>query len=143
MTDTAEVTTEGSNDRSFKIKAGVFLTTVAGVSVLAGFSRTIMTAKRKDPAVFETAKAGNVALLEGGSKLAFRALGWGTLYSVVGVGAFCYGCWKLSGASNMDEFKMKVKGTFPQVPRNDPPKSRTDFDGLTDLLKYLSTWGRE
>lgn len=127
MTDTAEVTTEGSNDRSFKIKgttecylalsvpksvlfvAGVFLTTVAGVSVLAGFSRTIMTAKRKDPAVFETAKAGNVALLEGGSKLAFRALGWGTLYSVVGVGAFCYGCWKLSGASNVG---YKVHGIF-------------------------------
>uniref|UniRef100_A0A1L8D9C3 Transmembrane protein 242 n=1 Tax=Nyssomyia neivai TaxID=330878 RepID=A0A1L8D9C3_9DIPT len=143
MADAAEVTTEGSNDRVFKIKAGIFLSAVAGVSILAGFSRTIMSAKKTDPSVFENTKPGNVALLEGGSRLAMRALGWGTLYSVVGVGAFCYGCWKLSGASNMDEFKLKVREKFPQVPRNDPPRSRTDFDGLTDLLKYLSTWGKE
>ncbi|GAB0095043.1 Transmembrane protein 242 [Sergentomyia squamirostris] len=143
MTNISEVTKVESNDRSFKIKAGVFLTTVAGISMIGGFSRTIMTAKKQDPAVFENVKGANVALLEDGSRLAMRALGWGTLYSIVGVGSFCYACWKLSGASSIDDFKLKIKEKFPQVPKNNPPTSRTDFDGLTDLLKYLSTWGKE
>lgn len=43
----------------------------------------------------------------------------------------------------MDEFSAKMSGLGPRVKRNDPPQSRTEFDGLTDLLKYVSSWGRE
>lgn len=43
----------------------------------------------------------------------------------------------------MDEFSQKMSSLGPKVKRNDPPKSRTEFDGLTDLMKYMSNWGKE
>lgn len=32
---------------------------------------------------------------------------------------------------------------LPKVRKNDPPQSRTEFDGLSDLMTYLETWGSE
>lgn len=43
----------------------------------------------------------------------------------------------------MDEFTQKMSQLGPKVKRNDPLQSRTEFDGLTDLLKYVSSWGKE
>lgn len=31
---------------------------------------------------------------------------------------------------------------LPQIKRNDPPQSRTEFDGLNDLMTYLADWGK-
>ncbi|XP_053694539.1 transmembrane protein 242 isoform X2 [Sabethes cyaneus] len=120
-----------------------FLAGVAGISAVVGFSKTVMTAKKSDPQFFEKGVQGTIAMRETGAGLALRALGWGTLYAFVGTGAICYGIWKLSGATNMREFRDSVGQLLPRIPKNDPPRSRTEFDGLTDLMKYLSTWGKE
>lgn len=37
----------------------------------------------------------------------------------------------------LHDFRMKAGGILPKIPKNDPPQSRTEFDGLTDLLQYL------
>ncbi|XP_055641382.1 transmembrane protein 242 [Toxorhynchites rutilus septentrionalis] len=130
-------------DRKYRYRAAAFLAGVAGISAVAGFSKTIMSSKKADPQFFEKGVQGSIAMQETGASLAMRALGWGTLYAFIGTGTICYGIWKLSGASNMKEFRESVGSIFPKVPKNDPPRSRTEFDGLTDLMKYLSTWGKE
>lgn len=81
--------------------AGLFLVTVGGVAALAGFSRTILTARKQDQKLYETATRESVVLLETGTRLATRALAWGTLYAFLGTGLFCYGFWKLSGAKDV------------------------------------------
>lgn len=83
------------------IAAAAFLTGIAGVSVVAGFSKTVMSAKKHDPSVFEAAQKGEVALLEGGTRLAARALAIGSLLAVVGVGGLCFTFWKLTGAKTV------------------------------------------
>lgn len=32
---------------------------------------------------------------------------------------------------------------LPKLTKNSPPTSRTEFEGLNDLMEYLSTWGKE
>lgn len=76
--------------------------------------------------------------------MAIRALGWGTFYAVGGCSLLFYGIWKLSGATNTLEFRQKMGSILPKIKKNDPPKSRTEFDGMNDLLKYVSEeWGKE
>ncbi|XP_053675764.1 transmembrane protein 242 [Anopheles nili] len=129
--------------RKFRYRAGAFLAAVGATSAVAGFSKAIMSAKKSDPKYFDKGLHGSIALHEAGTSLALRALGWGTLYAILGTGTICYGIWKLSGAKDMNEFREVVGKAFPRVPRNNPPTSRTEFEGLTDLMQYLSTWGKE
>lgn len=43
----------------------------------------------------------------------------------------------------MEEFRMKMGQRLPRLTSDKTPTSRTDFDGLNDLMKYLATWGKE
>ncbi|XP_055597129.1 transmembrane protein 242-like [Uranotaenia lowii] len=130
-------------ERKFRFRAAAFLAGVAGASALAGFSKTLMSAKKSDPQFFEKGIQGSIVMQETGASLAMRALGWGTLYAVLGTGAICFGVWKMTGATNMKEFRESMGSILPRIPKNDPPRSRTEFEGLTDLMQYLSTWGQE
>ncbi|XP_021934908.1 transmembrane protein 242 isoform X2 [Zootermopsis nevadensis] len=130
---------DGENDKNFKFKAGIFLASVAGISALVGFGTTIGSVRKKDPAFFNKGITGTREMTETGASLAVRALGWGTLYAVVGCTVFFYSIWKLAGVNDMKEFRMKVGSAMPRIPRNDPPQGRTEFAGLTDLLTYIST----
>lgn len=38
----------------------------------------------------------------------------------------------------MSEFKLKMGSILPKIPKNNPPQSRTEFEGLTDLLNYVT-----
>lgn len=38
---------------------------------------------------------------------------------------------------------MKMGEKLPTIRKNDPPQSRTEFDGLSDLMRYLETWGSD
>uniref|UniRef100_A0A2M4C255 Transmembrane protein 242 n=1 Tax=Anopheles marajoara TaxID=58244 RepID=A0A2M4C255_9DIPT len=128
-------------ERKFRFRAWAFLASVGATAAVAGFSKAIMTAKKSDPKYFDKGLHASLSLHEAGTSLALRALGWGTLYAILGTGTICFGIWKLSGATDMKEFRESMGRAFPRVPRNDPPRSRTEFDGLTDLMQYLSTWG--
>ena len=43
----------------------------------------------------------------------------------------------------MAEFREKMGKGLPRLTSNERPTSRTEFEGLTDLMKYISTWGKE
>lgn len=79
-------------------------------------------------------------MVDTGAHLALKALGIGTVLAIVGVGSISYGIWKLSGAKDFVEFRMKVGELLPRIPKNEVPTSRTEFEGLNDLLGYLATW---
>lgn len=81
--------------------AGIFLASVAGVAAIAGFSKTLATSKRQEQVLVEKGVIENVRLLDAGSSLAMRALGWGTFCAFLGTFTFSYGVWKLSGATNV------------------------------------------
>lgn len=86
---------------------GIFLTAVGGIAALGGFSKTIISTRKQDQKLYETATHESVKLLEDGARLATRALAWGTLYAVLGTGLFFYGFWKLSGAKDVSFFPRK------------------------------------
>ncbi|ALC48226.1 CG11699 [Drosophila busckii] len=141
---TAATAVEAEKQRKFRIQAAAFLGLVGGMSALFGFSRTLSTAKKSDSKVLKQAGTRQgMILMDEGSALALRAFGWGTLYAVLGTGAFCYGFWKLSGAKDFEEFRMKMGRSLPRITSEEAPTSRTDFESLTDLMKYLATWAKE
>lgn len=43
----------------------------------------------------------------------------------------------------MHEFRMKMGSRLPRLTKDKPPGSRTEFDGLNDLMQYLSTWDKK
>lgn len=88
------------------------MATVSGMAAFVGFSRTISTARKQDQQLYAQATIETVNLIESGTRLATRALAWGTFYAVLGTGTFFYGVWKLSGAKNVtikynDQFLFK------------------------------------
>lgn len=113
---------------------------------MIGFGTTVAAVKKKDPKYFQEGASGGLAkgVTEPGVALAMRALGWGTFYAVTGCSFLFYSIWKLSGATNTQEFRQKMGSILPKIKKNNPPQSRTEFDGLNDLLTYVSDeWGKE
>lgn len=97
------------------ISAGAFLATVSGMAAFAGFSRTITTARKQDQKLYELGTVETVNLIEAGTKLAARALAWGTFYAVVGTGTFVFGIWKLSGAANVSALSVCSKDSMENM----------------------------
>ncbi|CAG9785074.1 unnamed protein product [Diatraea saccharalis] len=124
-------------ERLQRIKAGAFLASIAGISAIVGFSATLSAAKKSDPKYFNKGLHGSVEIADAGAILALRALGWGTLYAVAGTSCLCYGIYKLSGAKDLKDFRIKMGNLLPMLPKNNPPQSRTEFTGLNDLMTYL------
>ena len=91
------------NNIFYYFSAGIFLTSVTCIGAIVGFSTTLASAKKFDPVSFNKGLIGSKELnkMETGASLALRALGWGTLYAVIGTTSLAYGLWKLSGASNV------------------------------------------
>ncbi|XP_072940940.1 transmembrane protein 242 [Epargyreus clarus] len=125
-------------ERLERIKAGAFLASIAGISAFVGFSVTLSAAKKADPKYFNKGLHSSVELADAGAILALRALGWGTFYAIAGTSSLCYGIWKLSGAKNLKEFRVKMGQMLPVLPKNNPPQSRSEFTGLNDLLTYIA-----
>lgn len=81
--------------------ATAFLGIVGGAAALFGFSRTLSKAKSQDSKLLEKGGREALILMDEGSALALRALGYGTAYAILGTGLFCFGIWKLSGAKDV------------------------------------------
>nr|XP_045613551.1 transmembrane protein 242-like isoform X1 [Procambarus clarkii] len=126
-----------SHSDNFKYKSAAFLIGVAGMSMLGGFGMTLGMAKKKDPDMFNKGIMGTREMREAGGALAMRALGRATLYAVGGVSVLCFGIWKLMGVKDLQEFRIKAGNILPKIPKNNPPQSRTEFEGLNDLLQYI------
>lgn len=75
-----------------------------GVSAVVGFARTIATAKKSDPSFFDKGVAGSKGMTESGASLAMRALGWGSLFAILGTGSIAFSIYKLSGAKDVSDF---------------------------------------
>uniref|UniRef100_A0A146M9C0 Transmembrane protein 242 n=1 Tax=Lygus hesperus TaxID=30085 RepID=A0A146M9C0_LYGHE len=130
-------------DFSERMKAGIFLGVISGVAAVGAFGMTLAAAKRKDPKMFQKGAAvvgrfRESEMEESGVDLAIRALKWGTFYSVTGTSLICYGIWKLSGASSLQDFRQRMGRILPRVPKNEVPIGRTEFSGINDLLTYVS-----
>ncbi|XP_035825949.1 transmembrane protein 242 isoform X2 [Aplysia californica] len=106
------------------------------MSILGGFGMTLAMAKKQDPQMFTKGFAGSREIPESGVSLATRALARGSLYSVAGVGIFCYAVWKLLGVHSMVEFRQKVGTILPTIPKKDNP-GRGDFMTIRDLFNYI------
>ncbi|XP_043676344.1 transmembrane protein 242 [Vespula pensylvanica] len=135
---------KGIEKEKEKFYAAIFLSTVTGLSAFIGFGTTLASVRKKDPKYFDKGLTGSRRLQETGTLLAFRALCWGTFYAVTGCGLLFYGIWKISGAKNAEEFRYKMGSLLPKIPKNNPPQSRVEFEGLTDLLTYIAEdWGKK
>uniref|UniRef100_A0A224Z6S0 Transmembrane protein 242 n=1 Tax=Rhipicephalus zambeziensis TaxID=60191 RepID=A0A224Z6S0_9ACAR len=131
-----ERTDDSNGGKGKKYAEAAFLAGVAGAAAIFGFGMTLAQAKKRDPENFAEGLTASQKLHESGSKLALRALGRGTLYSVTGFSLFCFLAWKAMGVSDLQEFRLKVGSVLPRIPKNEP-QGRTEFSSLRDLLNYV------
>lgn len=126
-------------DKADKIKAGLFFTLVTTIGLLSGFGYSFSSTKKRETKNIGKQKLHNYYNLhDSGVELARRALLRATLYSVTGFSLFCLTVWKLSGASNFEEFRLKIGSLLPNIKRNpDQQSGRTEFKNLTELFQYI------
>merc|ERR1712154_202421 len=110
-----------TQDKFYKLKAGIFLASITGLSMIGGFGFTFAMAKKQDPNMFAQGFHGAKGIPESGASLATRALARGSLYSVAGVGLICFTVWKLLGVHSMPEFRQKMGSMMPQIPKKENP----------------------
>lgn len=120
-----------------RLKGGIFLAGVAGISVISGAAVTIGLAKKQDSHMFSKGMLGGKEMSESGASLALRALGRATVYSVAGFSVFCFVAWKALGVHSLVEFREKMQSLMPKFQRKEP-QGRSDFSSFRELFKYLA-----
>ncbi|XP_786165.1 transmembrane protein 242 [Strongylocentrotus purpuratus] len=113
----------GKSDQSgsTNIKKIAFMVAVSGMAMLGGFGMTLAKTKRRHPSSFSKGIVPDpsVELHESGASLGMRALGWGTVWSIVGVGSFTFLFCKALGVKNVEELKTKFQSVAPAIRRNE------------------------
>ena len=104
---------EIKNKRKERIVATVFLGGVTGLSLLFGFSSTLASVKKNNPDIYE--KNNIMIHRDAGVRLAVRALCWGSIYATLFCSTVTYGIWKISGANNFQEFRLKAQNFLPKI----------------------------
>ena len=87
---------------------------------------------------FKFQEATSVKLHESGAALASRALAYGSLWAVFGCGIFFISIWKLIGAKDLKDFRLKAGSVLPHIPKNNPPVGRTEFSGLYIYINIIA-----
>lgn len=82
-----------------------YFTSLAGASILVGFSTTLNKSRKSTP---------EAALFEEGAALARKALFRGTIYSVCGFSLVALASYKLFGKKMIDDFNAKVRKSNDQ-----------------------------
>lgn len=121
----------------------------AGIGLLAGFGGAIATTRRQDPKSFDDGVIGPRQspvtprpptprnLHQTGVALATKALAYGTAYAIAGCSILFFGIWKLSGASDLADFRHRAGSVLPRIPKKDNPNERKEFSGLNDFIQYI------
>jgi len=126
------------SESGFDFKAAVYFGAITGMALVGGFGMTLGLAKKKDPVNFvKGAVAMKGDTIESGGKLASRALGRATLYSVGSFALFCGLVWKAMDVHTFAEFRHKMGSSLPRLTPTAPPQTRTEFDGLRDFFEYV------
>ncbi|XP_072178097.1 transmembrane protein 242-like [Diadema setosum] len=116
-------TTDKTKDRreSIILKKALFMVTVSGLAMLGGFGMTLARAKRRHPGSFSKGMIPDpqVELYESGASLGMRALGWGTVFAITGVGSLTFLICKAMGVHNVEEFRVKFQSVAPRIRRNE------------------------
>jgi len=104
---------EENKESKFSSNAGkfLFLSSVGVFASIGGFSMVISKTRKSSPADFDKG-----LLIDNASKLAMKALGRATIYSVGSFSIFCFSIWKLMGVKNLEEFTKKMQSIMPKVP---------------------------
>ena len=121
-----------------KLKAGLFFAVITSFSILTGFGYSVSATKKKETKHYPKELEKKLHNLHSsGADLARKALFRATLYTFSGFSFFCLGVWKLSGASNFNEFRHKIGGVMPKLSKPSDKQGRTEFENLTDLFQYV------
>ena len=83
------------------------LLSLTAASVCLGFFGTLAYAKKRDGESLGKSLLPRRGMSESGTKLAFRALGWGTLYAVGGFSVITYGLYQLT-KHRLKEFEQRI-----------------------------------
>ena len=128
MAKSKEETSKRSNELT-PFQGAAFLFGVTGAAALGGFGMMFARARKHNPEEFHSGIAPNTNH-ESGARLALRALGRATLYSVTGFTLFCFGVWKLMGVKNMKEFSEKMQSFMPRISPENPINEEIDWDEI-------------
>ncbi|XP_055339672.1 transmembrane protein 242-like [Paramacrobiotus metropolitanus] len=127
------------SEKSQVFTKALFLGGVASLGVLAGFGSALTMAKKRDPTSFDKGLLAGAERLESGGALAMRALGWGTLWAVGGVGLLCLTVYKILDVQSAGDFRRKMAALMPRVPKKSGDSSqRTEFASIREFFEYIS-----
>nr|CAB3267081.1 transmembrane protein 242-like [Phallusia mammillata] len=113
------------------IQSAGFIFGATGIAFLSGFAMMLAKSKRSDPGDIVNDKVPDLKNMESGGRLAMRALGRATVYSVGGFSLFCVTVCALLGVRNLTEFTAKMQSLMPKIP---PGKNSTGEDVDWDEL---------
>lgn len=140
MTNEKVTPTEIGNNNKLKadlIGKGLFFTLITTVGVISGFGISLGSTKKQNSKLNKNKKNLNF-LHESGAVLARRALLKATVITVSTFSIFCFSVWKLSGAENFRDFRVKAGHFLPKISnRSREKEGRRDFENLTELWHHL------
>lgn len=107
---------------------------VAGVSALAGFGATLHFARSGERSVTSDAARHHAA----GTRLALRALGWGTAAAIGGTVTLAVATWALAGApTKAKDFHDVMRRRLGGADRPRASEGRNEFASVKELVDYL------
>uniref|UniRef100_A0A8C4WSK6 Transmembrane protein 242 n=1 Tax=Eptatretus burgeri TaxID=7764 RepID=A0A8C4WSK6_EPTBU len=99
----------GDGERSTnRFLGAVFLTGVAGAGLVAGFGMTLASTRKNNSHWFDKGLHGP----EAGTRLAFRALGLGSLLAVIGVASISFATCCALGIHSLSDLRRNFKLSF-------------------------------
>ncbi|XP_070567979.1 transmembrane protein 242-like [Ptychodera flava] len=120
------------NEKETLVKGTLLLSGIAGAAMIFGFGATLGMAKRKNPAMFSKGflPIPSAEMPESGASLGLRALAWGTVFSITGVGALTFAVCKALGIESLSDFKNTMQSTMPKVKRNEDALKEISWQDL-------------
>ncbi|XP_077977390.1 transmembrane protein 242-like [Glandiceps talaboti] len=129
-----EKSQRNDRDKVTLIKGSIMLTGIAGAAMIFGFGMTLGLTKRRNPAMFNKGfiPVPTAEMPESGAALGLKALGWGTLFSISGVGFLTIVVCKTLGIQSLEHFKETMQSTMPRIKRRDTDTADISWNTLSD-----------